>query len=41
MGNKLDYDYLVVAAGIQIDWTKVKGLKESIGKNGVCSNLLF
>ncbi|MBI0579927.1 NAD(P)/FAD-dependent oxidoreductase [Neobacillus cucumis] len=40
-GNKLSYDYLVVAAGIQIDWNKVKGLKESIGKNGVCSNYSF
>lgn len=40
-GNKLSYDYLVVAAGIQIDWHKVKGLKESIGKNGVCSNYSY
>ncbi|MBD3919739.1 NAD(P)/FAD-dependent oxidoreductase [Paenibacillus sp. PR3] len=32
------YDYLVVAAGLQIYWDKVPGLKESIGKNGVCSN---
>ncbi|MDF2679562.1 MAG: pyridine nucleotide-disulfide oxidoreductase [Brevibacillus sp.] len=40
-GNKLNYDYLVVAAGIQIDWDKVKGLKESIGKHGVCSNYSY
>lgn len=40
-GNKLSYDYLVVAAGIQIGWNKVKGLKECIGKNGVCSNYSF
>ncbi|MED3561361.1 FAD/NAD(P)-binding oxidoreductase [Bacillus xiapuensis] len=40
-GNKLSYDFLVVAAGIQIDWHKVKGLKESIGKKGVCSNYSF
>ncbi|WP_170163427.1 NAD(P)/FAD-dependent oxidoreductase [Brevibacillus gelatini] len=40
-GNKLHYDYLVVAAGIQIDWDKVKGLKESIGKEGVCSNYSY
>ncbi|MGN7472049.1 FAD-dependent oxidoreductase [Brevibacillus sp. SAFN-007a] len=40
-GNKLHYDYLVVAAGIQIDWHKVKGLQESIGKDGVCSNYAY
>ena len=39
--TKLHYDYLVVAAGIQIDWDKVKGLKESIGKHGVCSNYSY
>lgn len=40
-GKSLSYDYLVVAAGIQIDWHKIKGLKESIGKNGVCSNYSY
>ncbi|MGG1658371.1 FAD-dependent oxidoreductase [Brevibacillus sp. NRS-1366] len=40
-GDKLYYDYLVIAAGIQIDWNKVKGLKESIGKHGVCSNYSY
>lgn len=34
----ITYDYLMVAAGIQLDWDKVKGLKETMGKNGVCSN---
>lgn len=36
----IHYDYLVVAAGIQIDWEKIPGLKESVGKpgTGVCSN---
>jgi len=37
-GSTYTYDYLVVAPGIQLDWDKVKGLKESVGKNGVCSN---
>ena len=39
-GDKVTYDYLVVAAGIQIDWGKIPGLKESVGKpgTGVCSN---
>ena len=27
-GEKVTYDVLVVAAGIQIDWDKIKGLKE-------------
>jgi sulfide:quinone oxidoreductase len=32
------YKYLVVCPGIQIDWGKIEGLSESLGKNGVCSN---
>ncbi|MEZ4961259.1 MAG: FAD/NAD(P)-binding oxidoreductase [Saprospiraceae bacterium] len=40
-GDKHTYDYLVVAPGIQLDWHKVKGLKETLGKNGVTSNYLF
>lgn len=35
------YDYLVVCPGIQIDWNVIKGLQESLGKNGVCSNYSF
>lgn len=37
-GTVIHYEYLLVAAGIKLDWGKVKGLKETIGKNGVCSN---
>ncbi|KQL52502.1 pyridine nucleotide-disulfide oxidoreductase [Heyndrickxia shackletonii] len=37
-GTQIQYEYLVVTAGLQIYWDKVKGLKEAIGKNGVCSN---
>lgn len=40
-GQKISYDWLVVAAGIQINWGKIPGLKESIGKEGVCSNYSF
>lgn len=36
--SAIDYDYLVVAPGLQINWSDIPGLKESIGKNGVCSN---
>lgn len=35
------YDYLVVCPGIQLNWSAVKGLPETLGKNGVCSNYSF
>ncbi len=31
------YEHLVVAPGLQIDWHLIEGLKETLGKNGVCS----
>lgn len=34
----IDYAYLVVCPGLQINWSQIKGLEENIGKNGVCSN---
>jgi sulfide:quinone oxidoreductase len=40
-GEQLHYDVLIVAPGIQLNWHEVKGLKESLGKNGVCSNYSF
>lgn len=42
-GTRVEYDVLVVAAGLQIDWEKVPGLKESVGKpgTGVCSNYSY
>lgn len=40
-GTRLGYDVLVVAAGIQLDWGKVKGLEGSIGTAGICSNYSF
>lgn len=40
-GKKIYYDYLVVAAGIKLLWDGIKGLKESVGKNGVCSNYSY
>ncbi len=40
-GAIVEYDFLVVAPGIQIDWSAIKGLKENLGKNGVCSNYDF
>ncbi len=35
------YDVLIVCPGIQIDWHKIKGLKETLGNNGVTCNYSF
>jgi sulfide:quinone oxidoreductase len=40
-GESVTYDILAVCAGIQLDWDKVEGLKEAVGKNGVCSNYSY
>lgn len=42
-GEDIGYQYLVVAAGIQIDWDATPGLKESVGKEGtgVVSNYSY
>ena len=37
-GQILDYDYLVVCPGLQIDFDKIEGLSDTLGKNGVCCN---
>jgi sulfide:quinone oxidoreductase len=37
-GETVTYDYLVVCPGLQLDWSKISGLKETLGKNNVCSN---
>ncbi|KAF3977370.1 MAG: NAD(P)/FAD-dependent oxidoreductase [Methylococcales symbiont of Iophon sp. n. MRB-2018] len=34
----VSYDYLVVCPGLQLDFNKVDGLVDTLGKNGVCSN---
>lgn len=39
-GNNYHYDYLIVAPGIQLDWKKIKGANEWLGKNGITSNYL-
>jgi sulfide:quinone oxidoreductase len=36
----LDYDILVVAPGIQLNWEKIKGVKEALEYDNVCSNYL-
>ncbi len=40
-GSQINYDFLVVAPGIQLNWKEIKGLEENLGKNGVCSNYSF
>lgn len=40
-GKTVNYKYLVVAAGIQLDWDSVSGLTDTLGANGVTSNYRF
>lgn len=40
-GVSYQYDVLIVCPGIQIDWQKIKGLKETLGKNEVSCNYSF
>ena len=37
-GSRPTYDFLVVCPGLQLNWGQVEGLKDALGKNGVCSN---
>jgi sulfide:quinone oxidoreductase len=36
--TRIEYSYLVVAAGIQLNWGAITGLPETLGRNGVTSN---
>jgi sulfide:quinone oxidoreductase len=40
-GTAIQYEYLITVPGIQVNWEEIKGLKENLGKNGVCSNYSF
>ncbi len=40
-GRRVTYDWLVVAAGLEIHWSQVAGLKDAVGHDGVCSNYSF
>jgi sulfide:quinone oxidoreductase len=40
-GRRLSYDFLVVGLGIQIDWGKIPGLLEGIGRQQICSNYSY
>ncbi len=39
--TKIKYQYLIVCPGLQLNWNKVKGLEEAIGKDGVVSNYAY
>ena len=40
-GAHVNYEYLVVCPGIQLNWSAIPGLQETVGKNGVCSNYTY
>jgi sulfide:quinone oxidoreductase len=40
-GRVIEYDQLVVAAGIQINWDGIQGLQENVGQHGICSNYSY
>lgn len=40
-GETVRYDHLVVCPGIQLDWGKIPGLDETLGRDGVSSNYRY
>lgn len=40
-GSAVSYVFLVVAAGLKLDWAAIDGLPETLGRNGVTSNYRF
>ncbi len=40
-GRTVEYGYLVVAPGIQLDWDRVEGLPDAVGTRGVSSNYRY
>ncbi len=40
-GERVGYEQLVVALGMQLDWHKIKGLAGNLGKGGICSNYSY
>ena len=40
-GERIEYDLLVVACGIELDWKGVIGLEGNVGRNGVCTNYAY
>ncbi len=40
-GATLHYDNLVVCLGLELQWDRVEGLTEALGRRGVCSNYAY
>ena len=40
-GSPVGYSYLVVCPGIQLDWDKITGLRDTLGRDGVSSNYSY
>jgi sulfide:quinone oxidoreductase len=40
-GERIGYQQLVVALGIQLDWNKIDGLDGHLGRDGICSNYRY
>lgn len=40
-GQKINYDFLIVACGLVLRWDKIEGLEDTTGLNGVTSNYRF
>ena len=40
-GSTYEYDVLVVCPGIQLDWDKMDGLQDALGRGGVSSNYRY
>ena len=40
-GKTIGYDVLVVCPGIQLDWDKIPGVTETLGRDGVSSNYTY
>lgn len=39
--SMVEFEFLIVATGLQLDWDKIKGAKEALGSDGVCSVYQF
>ncbi len=37
-GASVSYDYLVVCPGVELDWDRIAGARQALGRDGVCSN---
>ncbi len=40
-GTQLQYELMIVAPGIKLDWGQIQGLTATLGKNGVTSNYAY